>query len=431
MKSPLEISLNPPSLKLDGQPIAVTQHWLNAIAYLALRSLENNPICTPEELCTVIGWNNKPSSNAVSIIKFHQKYPNFIVASNGAISKHFRLSQHLQPVFLEDHNTIRTNLLQPQPNLLNPNSIDARASIAIGILWIERGELQKAISTFETALGTKTALPERLEMLAWLARAQEFGVTGGNYQASEKTLTQLETEIRTAKRKNQVFPSTREAMLHIQRGRIHFRKGEYANAETQYLKAVPLLRPNDNLEHGALQNGFGRIAQERKSLDQAFNHYQSSAQHYAKGNWLWGMQAALNDCGVICIQRYENIIQNQPKRAKKHLEQAAHYLGLCQQICSAANLGQESCVLEINLAQVAWLRDDKPQALHWIEVATDLNNKTNNNHDKILIHAMYGTILEPEDKAAAFVQYQQALELAKSIKNKDMIREMKRRLESN
>lgn len=93
--SNLEISLNPPSLKLDSQAIGITPHWLNVVAYLALRSLDNNPICTPEELCVVTGWNNKPSSNAVSIIKFHQKHPNLIVPEDKSAINPYRQALEL------------------------------------------------------------------------------------------------------------------------------------------------------------------------------------------------------------------------------------------------------------------------------------------------------------------------------------------------
>jgi tetratricopeptide (TPR) repeat protein len=378
----LEISLNPPKITLEARDLELTPKWVYALCWLAVRVVDHNPVCAPTDLAQIPYWlKPKTPSTITSIIRFYRQYPYLLEPANGAISKAFRLHSRLEPVFSDSLEVVRASLQPKRQSLLELPAMNTKTSalIAIGIFQIERGNFEQATQTLQQGLASKPNQDQELEILLWFARMQEFQ---SQYDLAFQTLTELKTEIALLERSKKVLVNpARKGMLYIQTARLHLRLDQISEALKNYHQAKSYLRPTDHREHGALENGLGRVAQARDDLEAAFKHYERAASSYSSGNLIWGFQAALNDMAVVFRLRAQKCERSQPERARGHYQTALVYLELSEGLCSAAQLGGDSAVLEINLAHTHRKLGNPEQAQIWLERAQKLARDAGNDHD--------------------------------------------------
>jgi tetratricopeptide (TPR) repeat protein len=390
----ITLLIAPTSITLESKTLELKPAWLEIIALAALRSHEENPEVQLLDIPKLPSWQTK-DLNVIkaSLSREHKKWiqklgtPIFV----GQLGKAFKLNPALTPAFTESLEAVRASL-QPKGRLLakleNPDA-EAQANLMLAKLSIETGKLEAALATLENALDANASTDLKQEALFYQARAYEFN---GQYTKAKQSLQRLKKCIEWHEQHNSRSEPRAKAWHSIGLARIHLRAGEWEKAKTAYLIAKKHLEPHHYRELGMIFNGLGRVAQNSEALNEAQKHYETALEVYHRAEWVWAVQGSLNDLGVTFKLRCELLWKHNQPKAQKYLEQAFRYFMLCHQNCQAANTGDESAVVEINLAWSYRMFGQYDTAKEWIERAIQLATKANNLSDLGYAHMEYAEL---------------------------------------
>jgi tetratricopeptide (TPR) repeat protein len=370
------------TMQIQNRHLKLKPQWVEFITLSALKSLESNPTLTPAEIRSLGTWQNYSSDASVhaAISREHKKWEQHfeIPVLTGKFGKAFRLNPDLQPQFVQLLEEIKHKLVhtthKPQ-RLENPDS-ESQSQLLLGQLYLERGHLEKAQSAFLAALAARPNTNLRCESIFWLARVEELL---GLYEQAKRTTARILEEIKK-QNPNNLDPRVK-AWHAISLARIELRYDRWQLAKTLFNNAKKQLKPQHHRELGMVHNGLRRIAAHTSTLEEAQEHAEQTLRHYHQAHWTWGVQAALCDCGALYRKRAERIWENQNNHARKHLGQALRYFLLCTEICEAANTGNNSAMVEINLAWTYRKLEQLETAKNWIEKAIQIASNAKNQSD--------------------------------------------------
>ncbi len=400
------------TMQIQNRQLKLKPQWVELISLSALKSLESNPTLTPSEIRTLSTWQNYTSDASVhaAISREHKKWIQHfeIPVFTGKFGKAFRLNPELQPPqfvqLLEEIKTKLVHITHSPQRLENPDA-ESQSQLMLGQLHLERGNLEKAQSAFLSAYATRPNPLLRCEVLFWLARAEELL---GLYEQAKRTSARIMEE----HKKQPVLEPRVRAWHAISLARIELRLDRWQKAKKLFVYAKKHLKLQHHRELGMVFNGLRRIAAHTTSLEEAQEHAEQTLWHYHQAQWTWGVQAALCDCGALYRKRAERIWQNQNNQARKHLGLALRYFLLCTEICQAAGTGNNSAMVEINLAWSYRTLEQLPEAKAWIEKALCIAQSAGNQSDLAWAHmekadleAMHG------NRIGAAVHYNQAAEI--------------------
>lgn len=399
------------TIYIENRQLALKPQWLELLSLSALKHLENNPTLSPSDVRTLGSWRNYSTDASVhaAISREHKKWQQHfeIPVLIGKFGKAFCLNPDLQPQFVQLLEEVKNKLAQSPHTLQrleNPDS-ESQAQLLLGQLQLERGNLDKAQSAFLAAQAARPKAELRCEILFWLARVEELL---GLYEQAKRTTARIEEEIK----KQPSIDARVKAWKHISSARIELRFDRWQLSKKLFNAAKKHLKPEQHRELGMVHNGLRRIAVHTTSLEEAQQHAEKTLWHYHQAHWTWGVQAALCDCGAIYRKRAERIWENQNKQARKHLGQALRYFLLCTEICQAAGTGNNSAMVEINLAWSYRQLEQLEDAKHWIDKALAIAESAKNQSDLAWAHmekadleALHG------NRVGAAVHYNQAAEI--------------------
>ncbi len=409
--SVLNLEIRPNTIYLNQQPLLLTQPWLELLQLAALHTLESPPDLTPLDVQQLPSWRAK----SVEVIKSslsreHKKWVRLYGVSflTGQLGKAFRLNPELTPVLTESVAALQEKL-RPKSNLLakleNPEA-EVQANLMLAKLSIENGLLEKALVAIQNALNANASPVLKQEALFYQARVYEFR---SEFTVAHQSLQRLKKCLEWHEKNNSPSHPRAKAWFQIGTARIYLRQAQWQEAKSAYLAAKKYLEPHHYRELGMVFNGLGRVAQNTTHLDVAQKHYEQALEFYHRAEWTWAVQATLNDCGVVYKERCKLIWKRQNHQAQKHLEQAFRYFTLCQQNCEAAQTGDESAVLEINLGWCYRMFEQFDLARQWLEKAVQLATKARNLSDLGWAYMEYAELeLVTNGKLAAAEMYSRA-----------------------
>jgi tetratricopeptide (TPR) repeat protein len=356
------------TIQIKNRQLKLKPQWVELISLSAIKSVESNPTLSPAEIRTLSTWQNYTSDASVhaAISREHKKWiqhfaiPVFI----GKFGKAFRLNPALQPQFVQLLEEIKHKVVHtaPRPQRLeNPDS-ESQSQLMLGQLQLEHGHLEKAQAAFLSAQAARPNPNLRCEILFWLARVEELL---GLYEQAKRTSRKILEE----QKKHPALEARVTAWHAISLARIELRFDRWQLAKKLFNTAKKHLKPQHHRELGMVHNGLRRIAAHTTSLEEAQEHAEQTLWHYHQAHWIWGVQAALCDCGGLYRKRAERIWAGQNNQARKHLEQALRYFLLCTEICQAAGTGNNSAMVEINLAWSYRTLEQPEEAKHWVDKA--------------------------------------------------------------
>ncbi len=399
------------TMQIENRHLQLKPQWVELLSLSAIKSFENNPTLTPAEIRNLSTWQNYTSDASVhsAISREHKKWMQHfeIPVFTGKFGKAFRLNPELKPQFVQLLEEIKHKIIQtthsPQ-RLENPDS-ESQSQLLLGQLQLERGNLAKAQSAFLAAQAARPNHYLRCEILFWLARVEELL---GLYEQAKRTTARILEEIK----KQESLDARAKAWYAISLARIELRFDRWQLSKKLFLTAKKHLKPEHHRELGMVYNGLRRIATHTSSLEEAQAHAEQTLWHYHQAHWTWGVQAALCDCGAIYRKRAERVWTQQNSQARKHLGQALRYFLLCTEICEAAGTGNNSAMVEINLAWSYRTLEQLQEAKHWIDKAIEIAGSAKNQSDlawahmeKAELEALHG------NRVGAAVHYNQAAEI--------------------
>ncbi len=373
----LRVSVLEGKVWLDDRLLPLTRRWALVVARFALARVEakNNParaFVSVLEVVRVPGWEKTSAKNAgKSLQRFEEDKLEKIgapifSAEHGEWTKQVRLNPDFVTDigFVEPIRQVRLTLKIPSQSVVR-RSLMATHHLSLAQTAFEQGrytEVEEIVTKALAADATPDQVIEGLALWAWTRAVQ------GEREQALRLVQELQKRASDFHASGQTVHASSQALVWIQTARFHLRMEEWQPARRAYAKAATLVLPEDHRGWGALESGWGFLAQMADRLDEAEQHYEAALERFTLARWSWGIQVAYGNLCAVCLLRYEQYEVDQPEKARACLDQAIEWCLQTVQFSEDMNFGGSGSN-EINLANAYRILRQFDKARVWLTEA--------------------------------------------------------------